>query len=52
MVKNNWVYSLKIFVKLLISLLLLITFNTGAQEVNVGLEPFPPFINEDGTALQ
>lgn len=27
------------------------SFKSNAQEVNVGLEPFPPFINEDGTGF-
>ena len=38
--------------KLLLSFLVVISFlaqNLGAKDIKVGLEPFPPLINEDGT---
>lgn len=42
---------MKFFVIAYILFFLTTSFNANSQEVNVGFEPFPPFINEDGTGF-
>lgn len=49
--KNNRDYFLKLFVISYLLLSFITSFKTSAQQVSVGLEPFPPFINEDGTGF-
>lgn len=42
---------MKFFVISYILFFLTTSFNANSQEVNVGFEPFPPFINEDSTGF-